>query len=166
MGLVYSRTPKPIHRCESKSYVLKADLHLLGWTLSLSGRNDFSVNGKIIMKPLINPRKFKLRSDRFQSLTLVSSIALFFCGLNSLTFGLLHKPQIIRKPLMVKQVLLRLYLRNCTSPSIIYSRFASMTEVVRWRFDCRVLRDCSYRRTLSKWRCQPHWENLRLYLSL
>ena len=133
----FIRTPKPIHRCESKSYVLEADLHLLGWTLSLSGRNDFSVNGKIIMKPLINPRVIKLRSNRLRSLTLVSSIALFFCGLNSLTFGLLHKPQIIRKPLIVKQILLRLYLRNCVCPSNLYSGLMSMTEDTHWRFRCR-----------------------------
>ena len=72
LGLVYSRTPKPIHRCESKSYVLQADLHLLGWTLSLSGRNDFSVNGKIIMKPLINPKLTSLRSNQLRSLHAVS----------------------------------------------------------------------------------------------
>ena len=33
-----------------------------------------------------------------------------------------------------------------TNPSIIYSRFMSKTEVVHWRFDCRVyvFVDCSF----------------------
>ena len=35
---------------------------------------------------------------------------------------------------------------DCTNPSIIYSRFMSKTEVVHWRFDCRVyvFVDCSF----------------------
>lgn len=58
--VLYTHT-QTSNRCESKSYVLEADLHLLGWSLSCSGRNDFSVNGKIIMKPLINPREIVIK---------------------------------------------------------------------------------------------------------